>query len=223
MSDDARAPRESLPALTTLRFVAAMAVVLFHADYLDPVLPVMVRRVAHASYVAVTLFYVLSGFILTWNHGEAFAAGRLRASDFWLARFARVYPAYLVAAGLWWLVARSQEPPVHAMSLHTLVSLAGLQPWSPSTIPGTNIPGWSVGVEACFYLAFPLLASRLVGASSRLRAGTILVASYALSLLSWLAFRAHGNGDEAHLLTGPLFRLPEFVAGMCLGRLFVLE
>ena len=81
-----------LPALTSLRFLAALHVVMFHLHALKIYEGSgWYHRTALIGYVGVSLFYVLSGFILVYTYG-----GReLKIGKFWQARFARVYPAYL--------------------------------------------------------------------------------------------------------------------------------
>ena len=84
-----------LRALTTLRFLAALWVVLFTAwQYLDiGVVPVAVTK----GYLGVEVFFVLSGFILSHVYLEA--AGRKEGFSyrgFLWARIARVYPLHLV-------------------------------------------------------------------------------------------------------------------------------
>src|SRR5215475_10169980 len=90
MEMDANRPR--LPALTSLRFFAALHVVTFHLYTMHITAgPVWYQRLSSIGYVGVGLFFVLSGFILVYTY-----AGRSwTARSFWQARFARIYPAYL--------------------------------------------------------------------------------------------------------------------------------
>src|ERR1035437_982751 len=89
--------RHNLPplrALTSLRFFAAMYVVLFHESH-NPghivLFPLAARFVA-SGFTAVTLFFVLSGFILAYNYD------RIRSRrEFWISRFARIYPVYFLS------------------------------------------------------------------------------------------------------------------------------
>src|SRR4051812_30572917 len=77
-------PRADLPVLTSLRFPAALWVVLFHFGYLP------------IGWLAVTFFFILSGFILTYVYLEG---DGLAKSDeaFWKARLARIAPAFYLA------------------------------------------------------------------------------------------------------------------------------
>src|SRR5437764_530761 len=80
----------ALPALTGLRFLAAAVVVAVHFS------PISWLNGSDAGGAAVTLFFLLSGFILTYTARP----GRVRVREFYVARLARIYPAYLVGLGL---------------------------------------------------------------------------------------------------------------------------
>ena len=99
----------------------------------------------------VTFFFILSGFVLAWS-------SRVddRPLNFYRRRFARIYPAYLVAllfAAVLWVL----RDPVAL--LRGLLTPFLLQAWAPdsSSYFAINVPAWSFSVEAFFYLAFPLV------------------------------------------------------------------
>jgi peptidoglycan/LPS O-acetylase OafA/YrhL len=230
--------KPSLNALTGLRFLAAMGVVLFHFS-----LPLLKGRsyvllnVASNGYIAVDLFYLLSGFILTYSYlsTEGTLLGSRRS--FYVSRFARIYPAYLLA----FIMA---APSDIATSLHVnhlataIVKLsvsAGLvltlqQAWTPWTAWNWNYPAWSVSVEVFFYIMFPWIGFRLarLRPASALRLGGLLwllalVAPFAL----WISKGTTGQpsvGDHLQMAIEftPIFRLPEFAIGILLGRAYVL-
>src|SRR5579875_2310310 len=85
--------RTEIPALTSLRFFAALWVVLFHIRELGlwPGGPLPYRALVRVGYLGVSFFFVLSGFILVY----VYAGRHIPKGRFWQARFARVYPAYL--------------------------------------------------------------------------------------------------------------------------------
>ena len=86
---------KQLPALTSLRFFAALAIVVHHARGL------LVAESAIAGFPldhGVSVFFVLSGFILTYVYRElpnVASVGR-----FWLARFARIWPVHVFTLAL---------------------------------------------------------------------------------------------------------------------------
>ena len=85
--------RPNIPALTTLRFFAALLVVIFHYNLTAPIFPF---ALAHFGYQAVTFFFILSGFILTYTHGTSVGLN-VSLREFFAARIAQISPAYYLA------------------------------------------------------------------------------------------------------------------------------
>jgi peptidoglycan/LPS O-acetylase OafA/YrhL len=81
------APRK-LNSLTALRFFAAIFVVCCHVG-VGPISAVSVSagELVKKGYVAVGLFYALSGFVLAYNYADR----QIKYSSFVVARFARIY------------------------------------------------------------------------------------------------------------------------------------
>ena len=86
--------RPIIPPLTSLRFFAALLVVVFHYNLAHPLFPV---SIANFGYEAVTFFFVLSGFILTYTHGIPDAGLNIPWRTFLIARLVRLCPAYYLA------------------------------------------------------------------------------------------------------------------------------
>jgi peptidoglycan/LPS O-acetylase OafA/YrhL len=223
-----------LDALTGLRFAAALGILAFHFG--DPLVasgPAWLVRLQQGGHAWVGLFYVLSGFVLAHAHPAPLDAAGRRA--FWIARGARLYPAYLLAfllaapfaAERWWGLG-----PVAAAKMTGVAaaSLLLVQAWAPPIARLWNAPGWSTSVVASFYAAFPWIAAAL---ARRSRRGLVaaLAAAWAVSLafpLLYLAARPDGPGAEwlpheprwlEALKFHPLARAGEFVAGVALGLL----
>jgi peptidoglycan/LPS O-acetylase OafA/YrhL len=232
-------PRPHLPALTGLRFLAAMHVVLFHTAL--PHLagaPSWLRGLVGSGYVGVSLFFVLSGFILAYNYLDARTERAPAARPFWAARLARVYPVYLLGllVSLPYFVRDMAGRTGDAWSWFATSAAAApalLQAWLPRPALLWNGPGWSLSAEAFFYLVFPLLAVPVL----RMRRRGLLVllaAAWALTFVAPSAY-LYANPDRlgwagheymttwlGALKFNPLVRLPEFVMGVVLGRLYVL-
>src|ERR1700761_1718843 len=90
--------KPALPALTGIRSLLALTILLFHFT------PAGLRWNAHPwvslypivdiGYVFVSFFFLISGFILSYNYGGRPAP--INALDFWVARFSRLYPVYVL-------------------------------------------------------------------------------------------------------------------------------
>lgn len=232
--------KNALPALTGLRFIAAFHVLLFHqALVYMPRGSLGLRSIIASGYVGVSLFFTLSGFILAYNYLEVAARGALDRRSFWTARFARVYPVYalgLLLALPSFLALMAKTGPLSSQ-LHRIVgiSAAGItltQSWAPSAVCVWNCPGWSLSVEAFFYLLFPFAAVSVARVPGRL----LLPACVGLWLLSlagaglYMLISPDGLGgasaqDKSYWLDvvrfNPLIRLPEFLVGMLLGRYYL--
>ena len=88
-----------VPALTSIRFIAALTVVLSHYRELDLLnVPSAFFTFVDGGRSAVSLFFVLSGFILTHTYREELATRGAR--DFYVARLARIYPNVLFALAI---------------------------------------------------------------------------------------------------------------------------
>ncbi|ALN75773.1 acyltransferase [Aureimonas sp. AU20] len=182
------AHKPKLEALTSLRGIAAVVVVLAHIQIS---FPLGLEYVVHWHNAAVDLFFVLSGFTLFYVYG-LLDDGQLRYGRYLLARYARVYPLYLLSlalVGLLYVWPRVIEPtsyPLKVTFVDFLAQLLGINAW-PLVGNGVhwNLPTWSISAELfCYILLFPLLF-RL----GRIRSDrAILVGTAVLAFLSFVAF-----------------------------------
>lgn len=225
---------DRLGSLTGLRFLAALGILLFH--YGAPLVaaaPGAVERVRDGGHVWVGLFYLLSGFVLARAYPAPMGPEERRA--FYVARLARLYPAYLLAfllAAPFALERWAAGGPLASVKAGVVAAAALLlvQAWLPPIARLWNAPGWSTSVVASFYAAFPFVAGRL---ARRSRRGLVLAlaGAWALSLalpLLYLALRPDGavpdhSWNEPFWLEAlkfhPLSRAGEFLAGVALGLL----
>ncbi len=235
------AARDHLAALTSLRFVAAFAVLVLHyRDLLGPMPAWLMRAIVGGQY-GVTFFFILSGFILTYRYREWFAGG-VRDAAFWRfqrLRVARIYPVYLLGLLLdtpWHLIERLQAGQLAATGqtywASWLINLVGLQAWVPS-VPFAmfwNTPAWSVAAEFFFYATFPFVCAWLSG---RMRSTASLAVLFAAVLLGGVALyggviyllnyvlRVSGETHYIVLVYNPLLRYSEFMAGCIAGQYFL--
>src|SRR5437588_2823026 len=86
-----------LHALTGIRFFAAMHVVIFHARHVFVFMPLWFRHIINTGDVAVSFFFILSGFVLSYTYLQPGGEFRGTRREFWAARLARIYPVYLLA------------------------------------------------------------------------------------------------------------------------------
>lgn len=204
-----------LVSLDGLRFVAAMHIVLFHTLHIP-----WLRPVTWGS-TSTSLFFLLSGFVLAYAYTAGEGGLRVPARVFWRRRFARLYPLAVLTQLAVIPFAWSRYAPDERVA-RTAAVLTGVQGWFPRIADSFNSPGWSVSVLAFCYLLFPAMASALRGWSVR-RLGVALVAVWIACLLPIVAVVLAGAGGywRSAVHHHPLSRLPEFVFGVVLARLFV--
>lgn len=214
--------RARLHGLTGLRFFAAAWVFGYHFLVLTVGgAPWWVARAQNAGHAAVSLFFVLSGFVLAYNYAAPLADGRVsRARFFWL-RLARVWPLYALVALAEIPLALGAGVAPRTIGAATAADLVGLQAWIPAITFVGNTPGWSVSVELFFYAAFPWLALVVARDARRARAAIAGGMVLALAAAATPALVSPASGAATYLKCGPLLRVPEFVVGIALGRAFL--
>jgi len=226
---------QKISPLTSARFFLA-SFVLFHHS-VRTFFPGFSGRGAHrvpegflgivsfAFPVAVSFFYLLSGYVLSLVYlrdGQA-----LNKRRFFTARFARLYPLYFVMLViatpelLMWEVRR------HGMKTGMIktaeifaANVAMTQVWYPSRLLRINPPSWSLCGEIFFYLCFPLLGPllwKLSGARLWMTALTLYVGGQALV---W-GMRTELSFEMAMVL--PPFHLSTFALGILLARWQTLQ
>jgi peptidoglycan/LPS O-acetylase OafA/YrhL len=230
LSHDAPSGTKKIYPLTSLRFFAALVVVLHHSA---PAFLTYFRgmsfyavprdifgRVLFSFTFIVSFFYLLSGYVLGMVYlrdGRAVDKKRFLA-----ARFARIYPLYLVM-----MVVDLPEvlaPEIQRFGLATgLLKMAKifagnallLQAWVPERLLRMNSPSWSLCGEALFYVCFPVLGValwKLRGAKHWMMTIALYVGGQALV---WLA-RPHLSRQAVLYL--PVLHFSTFALGILLAR-----
>lgn len=211
--------RARLHGLTGLRFVAAAWVFAYHFLVLTVRgAPWWLVRLQDAGHAAVSLFFVLSGFVLAYNYAAPLADGRVGRARFWWLRGARVWPLYALVTLVEVPLALGAGVAPGRIAAATVGDLAGLQAWWPRITFVGNTPGWSVSVELFFYAAFPFVAPL---AGRRPRATIAACLALALACAASPALVAANSDAATFLKCGPLLRLPEFALGVALGHAFL--
>ena len=207
------ASERRLTSLTGLRFFAALAVVLYHLRiYFSPIGDGL--AVFGYGFTAVSFFFVLSGFVLTWSQKSD-----VKTRRFYLNRIARIWPLHLVTMFL--AIWAPALPTSSGASLPGALFVATLtQSWSPASpfLNAFNGVSWSLSCEAFFYLMFPLLFNRIMHMSPNYRVFIIFPIAGTV-LFGVLASVTSIPTADYLLIAMPLFRLGEFVLGICLARL----
>jgi peptidoglycan/LPS O-acetylase OafA/YrhL len=209
-----------LRALTTLRFLAALWVVLYTAwPHLDVgFVPVAVTK----GYLGVETFFILSGFILSHVYLEAAGEKRFRYGGFLWARLARVYPLHLVT--LFGMIGLGVAATAAGMSIDGSLTnwrdlpahLTLTHAWGLASSSAFNHPSWSISAEWAAYLGFPAFAFVAWRLRGRPVLATALAAGFALGLYAVFEFLAGYSLTEATFRWGALRIVPCFALGCAL-------
>ncbi len=218
-----------IKALTGLRIFAAVWVVLFHfrpllrdavPGFRDALTPVL-----NCGAQGVDLFFILSGFVLTWNYldrmGGSWSA-RATLHFLWL-RLARVWPVYLVTlhlAALWVIFTlHVGHVPSQEIDQFTAISYVRqvllMQLWFQPFFDNSSWdgPAWSISAEWLAYLLFGLLVLVIFRMARATRARNLI----------WLAVAASLPPVVSLLVTGQFYTpwswLPRIVMQFTAGAL----
>jgi peptidoglycan/LPS O-acetylase OafA/YrhL len=207
--------------LNAIRFFAAVAIVVFHfGRWSFPFKSANVEPYVLLSNTAVTLFFVLSGFIMVYVYG-----GRLRKTNSWSekkyfykARIARIVPVYLfsLAITLLYFIYKKSEWNFLSLFLQSIF----FQAWVPNEALLLNFPGWSLSVEMFFYAIFPFLIFFIAKLAWKKRfAVTFLIwlSSNALTAFIFFFFTPGENASNILMKFFPLLHLNSFIIGMYAG------
>lgn len=220
---------KNIKSLTGLRFLAALYVFLFHLHVRTPFyyLHHKVGAIFQQGALGVTLFFILSGFVLTYSNLKDFKKPEIKSvfyvCKFMFKRLARIYPLYLTGLIICLCVS------VYFKKLPTLkvffLNLTFLQTYFKDFVWSWYSGAWSVSNEIFFYLLFPIVLPILLLIERK---------KYLIALIFLLAiFGSIVNSISNGLLASPLpfpfpyswaywfplFRLPEFITGIITGIL----
>jgi peptidoglycan/LPS O-acetylase OafA/YrhL len=222
-------------ALTGLRGVAACSVLLAHAidtSFYYGGQPIFHPFAARLAYFGMTLFFVLSGFVIQYNYAQSFASEpRVTAIyRFFVARFARLYPLYIIS-----IVCSLIYIPVPTFGPWVTVSYLTLtQSWFNVQL-ATFAPDWSISTEWFFYVAFVPLIFALARLRRPTLALTILCGPVTVALAvsfhywreplteftqSWFWHRPDISAPPWNWFSyySPYLRLVEFLAGTLVAK-----
>jgi peptidoglycan/LPS O-acetylase OafA/YrhL len=222
-----------LPSLTGLRFYAAFTVVYAHtiASFVSDAQH-WLNETAKIAYLGMTLFCVLSGFVIHYNYGATVAT--LRGAALWsflVARFARLYPLFLFAFAI--DLAFRHYPfdsdDFKAVWPFYITLTQNWFPWELGTRYFSQVYiglAWSISTEIFLYLIYILLARplRLVHTDTQ----TLGIAAI-LGISATIFFVGHAAGwwlgwvpnQYWWFYLSPICRIPEFLIGVVCADLFL--
>jgi peptidoglycan/LPS O-acetylase OafA/YrhL len=193
------ATHQRVPALDGLRFVAAIMVAASH--YINSIVDIqrpigeVTALITTLSGFGMTLFFVLSGFVIHWNYRTAWQE-RYGLVNFAVARLSRLYPLYIVVFTLSLVFTFRFGSTCKSETWWTLLAalpfyLTLTQDWVYAVVCDNSLiyqyraaasVTWSISAEVLFYglyvLALPFISrlhvNRIVALAGILYLGAVL-------------------------------------------------
>lgn len=217
--------------LTSLRFIAAIIVVIFHYGS-GTGLAQLAQGVLTAGQSMVIFFFVLSGFVMTiaYLRKDSFST-----RDYWVARLARVAPIYflaLIVAAYITLSPKVEDGWVYGgdVVVGVLLNATFLQAWFPPYPLSINTPAWSLSTEIFFYSMFPLIIVFLRKVQPKVI--NVVAFSFFIFLITQISLMNLHTSDMFEMPPSkiydliyffPLFHLGTFLIGVAAGYLMITK
>jgi peptidoglycan/LPS O-acetylase OafA/YrhL len=152
-----------IPALTGVRALAAYLVFVSHYFYVfDDTFPHIVQRLLGEFHIGVSIFFVLSGFLITFRYYKNFHLTVDWFKQYLKNRVARIYPMYAIltiCAFVYYFITKDEsitkgyQNPIWLMVMNiTFIRGFFYRFWDTGIAQG-----WSLTVEECFYFSAPII------------------------------------------------------------------
>lgn len=243
-----------ITSLTSLRFFAALMVLCSHLNNFvencgNYALKNVMWKIFSEGYIGVTFFFILSGFILTYNYDHLVRKKTVTLKHFLLFRFARIYPTFLLTflLAIPLFVMSLEETSLHIINMSShlsyldsiqnilnqktisfslfittaIANLGLIQSFLPFSLIyfSFNAPAWSISDEAFFYLVCCLLLGFTKQKLLKIMALSFII----LSTLGFFALHWKIKEPLIHwfFYINPLVRVFDFMGGILLAKIFL--
>lgn len=208
------------PSLTGVRAIAAYMVFATHFNpFTTPMYGIPIHELVHKLYVGVSLFFVLSGFLITYRYYDR---AIFNFKDYVFNRFIRIYPLFFLITTFSLLLRAIFEhfdSVSHFLSVY-FMNITFLKGFFSDFFFTGLIQGWSLTVEETFYVAAPFFFHLIRRTKlSFLFVPLLLIATGLLLVRFFSRIDFYGFLDSYRLLfRGTFFgRCLEFFGGMFLA------
>jgi peptidoglycan/LPS O-acetylase OafA/YrhL len=231
-------PRAHYVALDCLRGIAILGVMMCHISawwavvvakpLTVPILDVDAIRLFAFGSFGVSLFFLLSGYLLTWTEEKRARTGVYSLRAYAQRRALRLIPAYYVAivvvAVVWPIIQHTQISVMGALINASFLRTLILVPLSyPQLTPDPGF--WSLTPEVVFYCLLPFIILKLPRLPQRLVLfGVLVLVSLATRVYMWQDSEFPWNPQATGFTDLFFYSLPSthlylFIAGMLLRML----
>lgn len=144
-----------IPALTGYRAIAAWIIFIYHFfPFAKTTIPDIIRNVVSQFHFGVDLFFVLSGFLITYRY---YNQSKIDFKQYMVNRFARIYPMYFLLTVLVFLVGFIKTNTWTLEQTKELIFSVTMTKAFFSEYFLVGVPqGWTLTLEEMFYLTAPI-------------------------------------------------------------------
>jgi peptidoglycan/LPS O-acetylase OafA/YrhL len=185
--------RSYFPQLTGLRAVAALLVFVHHFAFAEEKVGAFLFRFQSELYIGVTIFFVLSGFLITLRYYEQ----KISLKQYTINRIARIYPMYFLitlVTFIYYYYNPYEKFASEALGKFPLFSFLMNITFLRGFFDHLNFTGvaqgWTLTVEECFYFLAPVIFILL---RKRMRLVFILAICYAIGTILVLIPKGANN------------------------------
>lgn len=212
-----------LYSLQGIRAIAFLCVFVFHAVRTFPGKGRTYKVLSLAlGPWGVSVFFILSGFVMTYSYWNRPPAVSLRDSMVFAAKkIKRLYPLHLCMLAVGAVRLYLQKKGRKMILRRLLITVPLLQTWFPVGYKAVNSVAWYLSVSLFLYFVFPFAYSfmknenegkaflKIAGVFAAQMTGACLLYKYTAADIKWVTY--------CH----PLFRLGDFVAGGLLASILM--
>ena len=193
----------TLHTVNAIRVIAEYSVVRTHT---------FADNIGMSNFVAdlMSFFFVLSGFVMMHSHYSDCFASASRKRDFWVGRWKKAYPAYILNYAFYLhLFFVSDSCPYHKMC--SVMQIVALNAWFGCGITNIhNLVSWYIATLAWIWFAFPFMHSTL---KTFFGGGRVWLKMLAVNALAAAAIYPVSGYEILTYSTLPILRLGEFIVG----------
>ncbi len=208
---------EKIDQLTFTRFLSAFGILLPHFSE-GTVFEFPEFKSFLLPFFGVSYFFILSGFVLgiSYYHKMPEGFSAFNKKDYFLRRFARIYPVYILAFVLELFFAVYFGGKAVSVSV-ILQNVFLLQGWFLDGF--INFPSWSLSCEMFFYASLPWLLFRMKAMSNKQLLGFTALIWIVQQFVFYYLFVIQ-NDFPFNLRFHPLIHFPTFITGIVLAIFF---
>lgn len=210
--------KKTLKPLNSFRFIAALLIFIYHGQ--GVVFPSI--SVPLPLALGVSFFFVLSGYVLSYNYSYIFSK-----YNFLKSRILKFFPLHLFTMYLWLILLTTPEHSYYYI-FYNFINLFLLQAWVPLSGAVFHLNGvtWFLSVEIFFYIFFCFFSDKKIiyfvfGSLLFSLSVCIFLDIYGFKLYDPMNIAHRGEFSSLHLILHfPIMRLFEFSLGMLVGKYF---